>query len=161
MIRPARNADAPAIAAIWNPIIRDTVVTFTPVEKSEADIITLLATRAGEGHPFLVAEADGDVLGFATYSQFRSGPGYARTMEHSVNLSRRARGRGLGRALMEALEREARAKGIHVLIGAISATNTDSLRFHEKAGFAQSGRLRAVGWKFGRFHDLILMQKQL
>lgn len=161
MIRPARDTDAAAIAAIWNPIIRDTVVTFTPVEKSEADIVEVLAARKSAGQPFLVAEAEGEVLGFATYFQFRSGPGYARTMEHSVNLSPHARGRGLGRALMQMLEREARAQGVHVLIGAISATNTDSLRFHETLGFAEGGRLQAVGWKFGRFHDLVLMQKQL
>lgn len=159
MIRPARDTDAAAIAAVWNPIIRNTAVTFTSVEKTEADIVALLGARAKAGQPFLVAEAEGVVLGFASFFEFRAGPGYARTREHSVNLAQQARGKGLGRALMHALEHEARAQGIHTLIGAVSAENTASVNFHENLGYAEAGRLRAVGWKFGRFHDLVLMQK--
>ncbi|WP_333827448.1 GNAT family N-acetyltransferase [Pararhodobacter sp.] len=161
MIRPALAADAAAIAAVWNPIIRDTVVTFNPVEKSGADIIATLAARAAEGNPFFVAEAEGQVLGFASYFQFRAGLGYARTMEHSINLSEQARGRGLGRQLMAALEEDARAQGHRSLIGAVSASNHESLRFHERLGYTEAGRLRDAGWKFGRFHDLVLMQKLL
>jgi L-amino acid N-acyltransferase YncA len=161
MIRPALAADAAAIAAVWNPIIRDTVVTFNPVEKSGADIIATLAARAAEGNPFFVAEAEGQVLGFASYFQFRAGLGYARTMEHSINLSEQARGRGLGRQLMAALEEDARAQGHRSLIGAVSASNHESLRFHERLGYTEAGRLRDAGWKFGRFYDLVLMQKLL
>lgn len=159
MIRPAGDADAATIAAIWNPIIRDTVVTFTSVEKTEADVRAVLAARRAAHHPFLVAEEGGMILGFASYFPFRAGPGYARTMEHSINLAPQARGRGLGRSLMAALEHEARARGIHALVGAVSAENAGSVRFHERLGFTETGRLRAVGWKFNRFHDLVLMQK--
>ncbi|MCC5970627.1 MAG: N-acetyltransferase [Pararhodobacter sp.] len=161
MIRPARVDDADCILALWNPIIRDTVVTFNPVEKTTADIHDTLASRAAADHPFLVADDAGEVLGFATYFQFRAGQGYARTMEHSINLAPGARGRGLGRRLMLALEDYARARDIGSLIGAITATNTASLTFHAGLGFAEVGRIRDAGWKFGQFHDLVFMQKRL
>lgn len=161
MIRPARDADAAAIAAVWNPIIRDTAVTFNPVEKTEADIIATITARATEGHPFLVAEEAGQILGFASYFQFRAGLGYARTMEHSINLSPQARGRGLGRKLMDALESDACTRGHRSLIGAVSASNHESIRFHERLGYAEVGRVRDAGWKFGQFHDLVLLQKLL
>ena len=96
-IRPARAADAQAIAAIWNPMIRDTAITFTTAEKTEAGLQADIAARDGA---FWVAGEGGHVLGFATYAQFRGGPGYARTMEHTVILSPLAHGRGIGRALM-------------------------------------------------------------
>lgn len=159
MIREARPADAEAIAALWNPIIRDSVITFNPVEKTTADILDTLAARKAQGHPFLVAELDGQVAGFATYFQFRAGDGYARTMEHSVNLAPVARGRGLGRALMDRLEDHARARGMRMLIGAITATNADSLAFHAARGFVEVGRIPDAGWKFGQYHTLVLMQK--
>jgi len=161
MIRDACAADAAAIAAIWNPIIRDTDITFTPVEKSEDQIASLMADRQAAGHAFLLATDGAAPLGFASYFPFRAGPGYARTMEHSVNLPPSARGRGLGRALMTALEDHARARGKRMLIGAITATNTGSLDFHRRLGFAEVGRIRDAGWKFGRYHDLVFMQKLL
>lgn len=161
MLRPAAPSDASAIAALWNPIIRDTVVTFNPVEKSEADVLAAIDARAAEGHPFLVAEVEGQVLGFATYFQFRAGNGYARTMEHSINLSPQARGKGLGRALMATLESHAHSRGMRSLIGAITASNAESIAFHAALGFSEVGRIRDAGWKFGQFHDLLLMQKLL
>lgn len=161
MIRQAVAGDAGAIAAIWNPIIRDTVVTFNPVEKTAPEIAALIAARAAEGHPFLLAEDAGTILGFATYFQFRGGLGYACSMEHSINLAPAARGRGLGRALMAALEEHARGRGMRMLIGAITASNTESLTFHKALGFVEVGRLPDAGWKFDRYHDLVLMQKRL
>ncbi|MFN3955437.1 MAG: GNAT family N-acetyltransferase [Pararhodobacter sp.] len=161
MIRQAVAGDAGAIADIWNPIIRDTVVTFNPVEKSAPEIAALIAARATEGHPFLLAEEAGTILGFATYFQFRGGLGYARSMEHSINLAPPARGRGLGRALMAALEDHAGKRGMHMLIGAITASNAESLVFHRALGFVEVGRIPDAGWKFGRYHDLVLMHKRL
>ncbi len=79
MIRAARAQDATALAAIWNPVIRDTAITFTPLEKTPAAIAAMIGERAC----FLVAEEEGAVLGFASYGQFRGGPGYARAQEHS------------------------------------------------------------------------------
>ncbi|MBI1220114.1 MAG: GNAT family N-acetyltransferase [Rhodobacteraceae bacterium] len=160
MIRPATAADCAAIAAIWNPIIRDTAITFTDVEKTEAGLAQMLAEKAGAGFPFLVAEAGG-LLGFATYGTFRNGPGYARTMEHTILLAPHAKGRGVGRVLMAALEDHARARGIHTLWAGVSAENPAARAFHAAIGYAEVAVLPEVGWKFGRWLDLVLMQKML
>jgi len=160
-IRPALEHDAQAVASLWNPIIRDTVITFNPLEKTAAEVAAILSARAAEGHPFLVAEEAGQILGFASYFQFRAGKGYARTMEHSINLAEKARGKGLGRALMAALEVHARSRGMRSLVGAITASNRGSIRFHESLGFVEVGRMTDAGWKFGRYHDLVFMQKLL
>ena len=160
-IRPALLADAPAICALWNPIIRDTVITFNPVEKTQDDIAQMIADRQGAAGAFLLA-CDGDtVLGFASYGQFRAGLGYARCMEHSINLSPAARGRGLGQALLAALEDHARRAGHHVMVAAITGSNDGSIRFHAAQGYVHVGTMPQVGWKFGQYHDLVLMQKIL
>ena len=161
MIRQAVRGDAAAIAAIWNPLIRDTLVTFQPHPRTPAEIAALITARAGQGHPFLVAHLGRDIHGFATYAQFRPGPGYAKSMEHTVILDPSQQGRGLGRKLMVALEDHARIRGVRVMVGAITADNADSLLFHARLGYAEVGRMPQVGWKFGRHHDLVLMQKLL
>jgi L-amino acid N-acyltransferase len=160
-IRNATSDDAAAICALWNPIIRDTVITFNPVEKTEADIAAMITDRQNAGWAFLVAEDGPQRLGFATYAQFRAGLGYARSMEHSINLSPAARGLGVGRALLAALEDHARAQGYHVMVAAITGDNLGSIRFHAGLGYAHVGTMPQVGWKFGQFHDLCLMQKIL
>ena len=161
ILRPATAHDAAAVAAIWNPVIRDTAATFTTQEKTAEGLGADFATRAAEGKLFLLAEEAGEVLGFATYFQFRSGPGYARTMEHSIILSPAAQGRGVGRALMVALEDHARAGGVHSLWAGVSAENPAGIAFHRSVGFAEVARLPEVGHKFGRWMDLVLMQKIL
>lgn len=160
-LRDARPGDVPAVAAIWNPIVRDTVITFWPTERSEAEIATLIRDRQAGRHPFIVADDAGTVRGFATYSQFRQGGGYARSMEHTIYLAPDARGSGTGRLLLGALEDRARAAGHRLLIGGITASNEGSLRFHARAGYAEWGRIPCAGWKFGSFHDLVLMGKDL
>jgi len=161
VIRPATTADAAAIAAFWNPVIRDTAATFNPVEKSPDDIARMIAERQASGHGFLVAELDDQVAGFASYAQFRGGVGYARTMEHTVILSPAAQGRGVGRALMAALEDHARAAGVHSLIAGVSAENPAGRAFHAAIGYAVIATLPEVGYKFGRWMGLTLMQKIL
>ncbi|WP_347138803.1 N-acetyltransferase family protein [Paracoccus sp. SSK6] len=160
-LRDARPQDVPAIAAIWNPIVRDTVITFWPTERSEAEIATLIRDRQAGGHPFIVAEDASGVVGFATYTQFRHGGGYARSMEHTIYLAPEARGSGTGRLLLDGLEDRARSAGHRLLIGGITASNEGSLRFHLRAGYAEWGRIPCAGWKFGTFHDLVLMGKDL
>jgi len=157
MIRPALATDAAAIADFWNPFIRDTVVTFNPVEKSSAEVAAMIAGR----EVFLVAEEGGVVLGFATYGQFRGGLGYAFAQEHTIILAPQAKGRGLGRRLMQALEAAARAQGHHIMVGGVSGSNPAGIAFHAALGYAEVGRVREAGWKFGRWHDLVLMQKIL
>lgn len=161
MIRPATPADAAAILTIWNALIRDTDITFNPVEKTEAEIAALIAERIGNGHGFFVAEHQGRIVGYATYGQFRGGMGYVRSMEHSIHLAAEGQGMGLGRALMQRMEDHARSQGAHVMVGCITGTNSGSVTFHEKLGYQVVGRMPEQGWKFGRYHDLVLMQKLL
>ena len=160
-IRPATQADCAAVAAIWNPIIRDTLVTFTTALKTPEGLTATLGEKAAAGHAFLVVEEGGAVLGFATYGQFRSGPGYARTMEHTIILGAPARGRGVGRALMTAIEDHARAGGAHALFGGVSAANPAGRAFHAALGYREAAVLREVGFKAGQWLDLVLMQKML
>lgn len=161
MIRDATPADAAAIAAIWNPAIRDTSVTFNAAERSLSDISTMITDRQAAGHAFLVAEASGRIVGFATYAQFRGGVGYARTMEHTILLSPDAQGTGLGRALLTAIEDHARAAGAISLFAGVSAENPAGRAFHTRMGYTEVAILQRVGFKFGRALDLVLMQKFL
>lgn len=158
MIRPAAPPDAGAIVAIWNHVIRDTTITFTTQEKTEAELCELITDRAPG---FVVAEEGGEIMGFATYGLFRDGPGYAHTRELTIQLATEGQGRGLGRALMSALEAVAREDGVHVLMAGISGANPGSVAFHARLGFKTCGTLREVGRKWGRWLDLVLMQKIL
>lgn len=161
MIRPATPADCAAIAGIWNPIIRDTLVTFTTAEKTVGSLTATLAEKAAAGQTFLLAVEGASVLGFATYGQFRAGPGYARTVEHTILLGPAARGRGIGRALMAAVERHAAAAGAHSMIGGVSGANPAGRAFHAALGYREVAILSEVGFKFGQWLDLVLMQKFL
>lgn len=158
IIRPAEPSDAESVAAIWNAVIRDTARTFTTAEKP---VSAMRADIMARGPAFQVAELDGQVVGFATYFPFRSGPGYAHTKEHSIILSPAAQGKGAGRALMTALEEAARAEGVHSLIAGVSGENPDGVHFHAAIGFTEIARLPQVGRKFGRLMDLVVMQKIL
>ena len=158
IIRQARPDDAGAITALWNPVIRDSAITFNSVEKTVDDLKAEIATRRA----FLLAEdEDSGLLGFASYGQFRGGVGYARTGEHTIILAPDTRGQGIGRGLMLALEDHARAAGFHSMIAGVSGENPGGAAFHERVGYAQVAVLPQVGWKFGRWMDLILLQKLL
>lgn len=160
-LRDATDEDAAAIAAIWNPIIRETAATFWPDERSPTEIARKIARHQAQGHAFLVALNDGDLAGFAFCGQFRGGAGYARSTEHSIYVAPDAQGMGTGRALLCAIEGHARHGGARLSIGAITGDNGGSIRFHERMGYARWGLIPAAGWKFGRFHDLVLMGKDL
>lgn len=161
VIRPARAEDAGAIAAIWNKVIRDTTITFTTVEKTKDAIASDIAARQAAGWGYLVADQDGVVIGLACYAPFRGGPGYLKTMEHTIYLSDDRQGQGLGRDLLLALQEHARSAGVRSLVAGIGAENQGSIRFHERMGFATVGRIKDGGTKFDRFIDLVLMQKTL
>ena len=157
ILRDATAADAEAIAAIWNREIRDGVSTFNTIEKELGAIKAAIATEAD----FLVAEDAGAAVGFATFGPFRGGPGYARTMEHTIYLAEAARSQGVGRALMAKLEVEARARGVHVLVAGVGGENGGGIAFHKAMGFVEVARMPQVGRKFGRWMDLVLLQKLL
>lgn len=158
IIRQARVSDAAALTAILNDVVDNTTITFTTLRKTEE---TVAADITARGAAFQVAENGGAVVGLATYFPFRAGPGYARTQEHSIVLTAQARGQGIGRALMTALEDVARAGGVHSLMAGVSGENAAGLAFHSAIGFVEVGRLPEVGFKFGRYLDLVLMQKRL
>lgn len=161
MIRPATGADAEAVAALWNALIRDTTVTFTSTEKTLAEVAETIAARRRDGFAFLVAEYGGQVAGFASYAQFRGGDGYARCMEHSIHLEPLARGQGLGRGLMAAIEGHARGRGVHSMMAGVSGENAAGRAFHAALGYRFIATVPESGFKFGRWLDLVLMQKFL
>ncbi|WGW05825.1 GNAT family N-acetyltransferase [Tropicibacter oceani] len=158
IIRPAREEDAAEIAAIWNEVIDNTAITFTTARKTAEGIGADIVHR---GPLFQVAEIGGHLRGFATAFQFRGGPGYAYTYEHSIQLTPEARGQGAGRGLMTALEAALGDQGVHSLWAGISGENPGAVGFHRAVGFADVARLPEVGYKFGRWIDLVLMQKIL
>ena len=156
-LRALETGDLEAARAIWNAIIRDTNITFTDIERTPESMADWLVS----GGPRLGAFEGGRLLGFASASQFRPGPGYRYTFEHSVHLAPEARGKGAGRALMEALYAALRSYGAHSLIGAITGDNHVSLAFHARLGFVEVGRMAEAGWKFGQWHELVLVEKRL
>ena len=161
MIRPARAEDAPALAALLNHWIVHTAVTFNPVPKTVEDILLMIADKSAEGHAFLVAEEAGQVIGQASYGQFRGGQGYRTCMEHSISLLPGTPRRGLGRALLGAIEDHARAAGAHQMIAGVSGENPDGQAFHARMGYRHIATVPQAGFKFGRHMDLVLMQKFL
>ena len=161
-VRAATTADAPAILDIYNYAVRETTAVWTETPASLDNRLALMAERTARGYPFLVAElAGGVVAGYATFGDFRHFDGYAATVEHSVYVGPQFHRRGVARALMPPLIDAARACGKHVMVGAIAADNEASIRLHAAFGFEKTGLMPQVGRKFGRWLDLLWMQKIL
>lgn len=154
-IRPPVAADVPQIADILNTAIRDTTITFNPVEKTMQEVASML-----DANSLIYAEGD-RALGFARYFPFRGGEGYRHTVEHSIMLHADGHGRGGGRALMTALCDHAKDAGKHSMFAGCSAENPGAVGFHASCGFQEVATLPQVGFKFGRWIDLVLMQKFL
>jgi phosphinothricin acetyltransferase len=164
VIRDAIHSDVPSITALYNALIPTRTITWTETLSTPEERAASLERHQREGFPVLVADEDGDVVGFASYEHFRGEgkwPGYRTTAEHSIHVSERTWGHGVGRALMEALMVRAKAAGIHVLVGAVDGENEASLRFHERLGFIEVARMSQTGQKFGRWLDLVLVQRIL
>lgn len=157
-IRRATSDDATAIADIWNHYIRTSIATFNSQEKTAAELATAIDTPET---PYFVSVDGQTISGFGTYGDFRNGVGYAKTKEHTIHLDPTATGRGLGRALLKTVEDHAKVHGIHSLFAGVSGENTAAVGFHRACGYTQVARLPQVGWKFDRWHDLVLMQKLL
>lgn len=162
LIRPASEADLSGILAIYNEVVRTSTAVYTDEESSLDQRRAWFRDRRALGYPILVAEdGAGEVAGFSSFGDFRPWPGYRFTVEHSVYIRMDCRGQGLGTALIEPLLAEATALGKHVMIAGIDAANPASIRLHEKLGFTRVGRLHEVGTKFGRWLDLVFMQRLL
>jgi phosphinothricin acetyltransferase len=161
MIRDAIESDLAAIVAITNHAILHTTALWTNTPATVESRGAWWRDRVAAGFPVLVAEEEGVVQGFASYSIFRPFEGYLYSVEHSVYVDSSAHGRGLGRALLASVIAHAQAAGKHVMIGGIEADNVPSLRLHASLGFVETGRLAQVGRKFDRWLDLVFMQLML
>jgi phosphinothricin acetyltransferase len=163
IIRPASAADAAAIAAIYAPEVLTGTASFETEAPNAADMAARIDKVISAGWPWLVAEADGAILGYAYAAQFRDRAAYAQTCENSVYVAASAHRRGVGTALLEALADAARKAGFREMIAVIGdgSGNIASRRLHGACGFRDVGVLTNVGRKFGRWLDVAYMQKTL
>ena len=162
MIRGAGLADLPGILRIYNEVVATSTAIYAIEPSTLAERAAWLDARQAAGFPVIVCVEGADVLGYASFGDWRGAwAGYRHTVEHSVHVRADRRGAGLGQALVEALLPLALALDKHVMIGAIDAANAGSLRFHERLGFVEAGHFKEVGRKFGRWLDLVFMQRFL
>ncbi len=160
IIRSVQLADAKAIQAIYQPYVTETAITF------EVDVPTVLEferriTKTLARYPYLVAEVDGKVLGYAYASTYYARAAYDWTVELSIYISKEARGQGIGSALYDALEEELKARGYLRFLACIALPNEASIAMHEKRGYVQVAHFPKVGYKFEQWHDIVWMQKTI
>lgn len=159
LIRQATEDDLPVICDIYNDAVANTTAIWNETIVDVANRSAWLKARSQAAYPVLVGVSDGgDIVGYASFGDWRAFDGYRHTVEHSVYVHRDNRGGGIGRKLMAALIAEAERLGKHVMVGAIESENAASIRLHQKLGFIETGRMREVGTKFGRWLDLTFMQ---
>jgi len=161
-IRPSREDDIPAIAAIYAHHVLHGTGTFETEPPSPTEMAARRADVLGKGLPYLVAERDGELLGFAYCNWFKPRPAYRYSAEDSIYLAEAARGQGLGARLLAALAEAAEAAGVRKLIAVIGdSANAGSIGVHRGQGFTQVGVLKDCGWKFGEWRDVVLMEKSI
>ena len=160
-IRPATEQDIPAITAIYNEVVANSTAVWTEKPDTEADRLAWMRARRALGYPVLVATEGAATLGYGTFGDFRAWPGYRYSVEHSLYIHADHRGRGLGRAIIDALVAAAAALGKHLLIAGIDGGNIASIQLHRRAGFLEVARMPEAGRKFGRWLDLVFMQRVL
>ncbi|SDL44321.1 GNAT family N-acetyltransferase [Pseudomonas indica] len=158
-IRDATDADLAGILEIYNDAVLNTTAIWNEKTVDLANRRAWLAERNAQGYPVLVAVDEQDqVLGYASFGDWRTWDGYRHTVEHSVYVKNDHIGAGIGKALMRALIDRARALGKHVMVAGIESENRASIHMHQQLGFVHVGQLREVGTKFGRWLDLTFMQ---
>jgi L-amino acid N-acyltransferase YncA len=160
-IRTATPLDATRIAEIYDPFVRETTITFeeTPVFADEMKI--RIAQVTGSGHPWLVMESEGVVVGYAYASTWRSRPAYRYALESTIYMDRHFSGKGWGTALYSALLEVLKSQGVHAAIGCIALPNPESIRLHEKLGFVKVAHFPEVGYKFDHWIDVGFWQLAL
>jgi len=160
-IRTALHRDAAAIAAIYAYHVVHGTASFDTVPRSAAETKTRIAECIARGWPFLVAEIEGQVVGYAYATQFRDRPAYSSTCENSIYVDPAHVGQGIGTLLLDDLLEAATRAGFRQMIAVIGGAEPASVRLHAAAGFTEAGRMRSVGRKFGRWLDTLYMQKSL
>lgn len=161
--RPATYADAPALVDMYNHYIQTSTVTFDLDPWSSEDMAHKVHTVADLGMPFIVAELEGNVVGYGYLSTWREKCAYETTMENTLYLRDSARGAGIGRLLLDELIRLGREAGVREVIAVIANTAdaAPSIRLHEKAGFVRVGEMDRVGRKFDEWVGVVMLQRSL
>lgn len=157
-IREAVEADFEQITAIYNDVLTHSTAIYNDRPATVADRLSWWQSRLVHQHPVLVAVDRERVCGFGSFGDFRSWPGYRFTVEGTVHVAADWRGQGVGRLLLKELIVRARAAGKHSMIAGVDSENVASLQFLERFGFQRAGYLPEVGYKFGRFLNLVLLQ---
>jgi L-amino acid N-acyltransferase YncA len=161
VVRPATDPDLPAILAIYNDAVRHTTAIWNDTLVDLDNRRAWHEARVRLGYPVLVGEEDGEVVAYGSFGDFRAFDGYRFTVEHSVYVAEGSRRRGIASALIMALVERASMLGKHVMVAGIAADNQASIALHHRLGFVETGRMPEVGKKFGRWLDLVLMQRKL
>lgn len=162
LIRPSREEDLPAIAAIYAHHVLHGTGTFETEAPSIADMTIRRGDVLSKGLPYLVAEEAGTVVGFAYGNWFKPRPAYRYSVEDSIYLAPDVGGRGLGRALLSELLARCESAGIRKIMAVIGdSANAGSVGLHRALGFTQVGIVESCGWKFGAWRDIVIMQKTL
>ena len=160
IVRLAQATDAEAIRAIYNLEVLESTVTFDLVPRSHDDQRAWLLAHNG-AHPAVVAENGDDVVGFGSLSPYKDRPAYSTTVEDSVYVDRDWRGKGVGRLILDELLQLATTHGFHAVIARIVGDHQASIALHERCGFTFVGVEKEVGRKFGRWLDVVELQKIL
>ena len=162
-IRSSLDGDLAAITAIYRHHVLHGTGTFETDPPAESDMATRRADVLAKGLPYLVAvDEQGQVLGFAYANWFKPRPAYRFSAEDSIYIAEKARGMGLGRTLLAELAVQAEAAGVRKLLAVIGdSANAGSIGVHRALGFTDVGVMRSVGWKFGAWRDIVLMEKTL
>ncbi len=159
-IRPSRDEDIPAITAIYAHHVLHGTGTFETTPPTEAEMAGRRADVLSKGLPWLVVEDGGRVLGYAYCQWFKPRPAYRFSAEDSIYMAASAAGMGLGRQLLTALTQAAQEAGVRKLIAVIGdSANAGSVGVHRSLGFNHVGVLKSCGWKFGKWLDVVLMDK--
>jgi L-amino acid N-acyltransferase YncA len=161
-LRAATPADIPAIARIYAHAVRRGTASFELEPPDEAEMTRRMRALLDAGYPYLVAETGSAVLGYAYAGPYRTRPAYRYTVENSVYIAPEAQRRGIGRALLDRLIGECEARNYRLMIAIIGdSAHTSSIELHRAAGFKLVGAFEAVGYKFDRWLDSVLMQRAL
>lgn len=162
VIRDCTEADMPGVTAIYAQSVREETASFELVPPDLAEMTRRRAAIVEKGYPYLVAELEGAVAGYAYASAFHPRPAYALTVENTVYVARAAQRRGVGRALMTALIEACTARGYRQMIAIVGGSgHIASIALHKALGFNQVGVFKSVGYKHGRWLDAVYLQRPL